>query len=598
MEAVKDRSEIAKQYQWSVEAMYATDEDWEAEFAACKEVVAGDPFAVYRGHLGEGAALLQQFYTQEQALSERIYRLHIYAHTKNDQDTRVAKYQGMMAQIESLAAQYGEKGSFAEPELLSLPEQTLRAYLEAAELVDYRQLLQDLVRSKPHVLSADAEALLASLSDSLGGARKIFGQLTNADFDFGSFTVDGQEYQVSSGRYGLLLRDRDERVRQAAYERMFDTFLAHKNALAAMYATSVTKDIAVARAKHYATTRAARLFANNIPESVYDALIEGVRSHVGHLHRYLELRRKVLGLPAVRMYDKYVALAELPHNDYPFEQGFELVQEGLAALGDEYASILQKARSERWIDVFENPGKRSGAYSTGFYGTRPYILLNYQGNFDSVSTLAHELGHSVHSYLAGQTQLPQYSGYSIFLAEIASTVNETLLINHLLDKTDDKQVRAALLNEQIDSLTGTIYRQTMFAEFEYLAHRKVEEGAALTHESLCQIYGDLNRFYHGSAYADDERASAEWSRIPHFYGAYYVYQYATGMSAALVFADRIRRDGQPAIDKYLGFLRSGSSDYPLPVLQKAGLDMTDPSVVSQALEIYGKLVTELEALLA
>lgn len=598
METVKDRSEIALQYQWSVEAMYATDEDWEAELAACKEEVAADPFVTYRGRLGEGADLVARFYAQEQALSERIYRLHIYAHTKNDQDTRVAKYQAMMAQIEALAAQYGEKGSFAEPELLALPSHTLEAYLQVPELRDYQHGLENLVRSKPHVLSAEAEALLASLSDSLGGARKIFGQLTNADFDFGSFTVDGKEYKVSSGRYGLLLRDRDERVRKAAYERMYDTFLAHKNSLAAMYATSVTKDIAVARAKHFKTTREARLFANNIPESVYDALIEGVRSNVSHLHRYLELRRKVLGLDAVRMYDKYVALAELPHNDYPFEEGFALVQEGLAALGDEYGAILQKARAERWIDVFENPGKRSGAYSTGFYGTRPYILLNYQGNFDSVSTLAHELGHSVHSYLAAQAQLPQYSGYSIFLAEIASTVNETLLINHLLDQTTDKQVRAALLNEQIDSLTGTIYRQTMFAEFEYMAHKRVEEGTALTHESLCQIYGDLNRFYHGKAYSDDDRASAEWSRIPHFYGAYYVYQYATGMSAALVFADRIRREGAPAIEKYLGFLRSGSSDYPLPVLQKAGLDMTDPSVVSQALSIYGNLVSELEQLLA
>lgn len=597
METVKDRLEIPQQYQWSLEAMYATDEDWETEFAACKKEVAADPFAPYRGHLGEGAALLAKLYAQEQVLSERIYRLHMYAHTKNDQDTRVAKYQAMMAQIEALGAQYGEKGSFIEPELLALPEQTLQSYLKSPELADYRHGLDDLLRSKPHVLSAESEALLASLSDSLGGARKIFGQLTNADFDFGSFTIDGQEYAVSSGRYGLLMRNPDERVRKAAYESMYDTFLAHKNALAAMYATSVTKDIAVARAKRFPTTRAARLFSDHIPETVYDALVEGVRKNVSHLHRYLELRRKVLKLSGVRMYDKYVALAELPDNDYPFEQGFALVQKGLSSLGDEYVSILNKAREERWIDVFENPGKRSGAYSTGFYGTRPYILLNYQGNFDSVSTLAHELGHSVHSYLAAQAQPPQYSGYSIFLAEIASTVNETLLINHLLDQTTDKQVRAALLNEQIDSLTGTIYRQTMFAEFEYLAHKMVEEGTALTHESLCEMYGDLNRYYHGSAYVDDERASAEWSRIPHFYGAYYVFKYATGMSAALVFADRIRKEGAPAIDKYLGFLRSGSSDYPLAVLQKAGLDMTDPGIVTQALSIYGNLVEELESLL-
>ncbi len=597
METITDRSQVDSKYQWATEVMFATDEAWETEFEAVKAFVDTDPLAAFRGHLGEGAAVVLDYLTTSTQINERLGKLAIYAHTKNDQDTRVSAYQAMMSRVQMLGAIYGEKESFFEPELLSLADDVLASYLASPELAAYRHGLDDIVRGKPHVLSTEAESLLAALSDTLGTSQRVFSQLTNADFQHGSFTVEGEEYQVTEGRLGLLFRHENRDVRKQAFERVYDTYLAHKNAVAMLYFSSVSKDVTMAQARGFASARQAALFGNNIPESVYDALVQGVRDNISHVHRYYELRRRTLGLDKLELYDKYVPIVTGELEKYSFEEGFDLVKKGVAGLGEAYISDLQKAVDQRWIDVYENPGKRSGAYSTGFYATYPYVLLNYQGNYDSVSTLAHELGHSMHSYLSGKNQPPQYSGYSIFLAEIASTVNEMLLVNHLLDTTTDPKQRAFLINEQLDTLTGTIYRQTMFAEFEYLTHKAVEEGQALTHESLCAMYSELNQYYHGAAYQENDRSPAEWSRIPHFYRPFYVFQYATGMSAAIVFANRIRKEGSGAAEKYLGFLKSGSKDYPLDVLKEAGLDMTDPNVVKQALDVYGQLVDELETLI-
>ncbi|MCI0182575.1 oligoendopeptidase F [Sulfoacidibacillus ferrooxidans] len=597
MDDLRERDQIETQYKWATEALFETNDAWEEEYKAIRKSVEEDPFASYRGHLHEGPERLLQYFQTAESLGERLGKLQIYAHILADQDTRTSFYQAMQSRIQMLGAEFAQKDSFFEPELLSLPVDQLDGYVHDEKLRDYQHVLDNLIRNKPHVLSDETEEALASLHDVLGSSGQVFSQLTNADFQHGAFTVDGKEYIVTEGRLGLLLRDTHRTVRKLAYEHVYDTYLHHKNAIGSLYANSVKADVRMARVRKFSTAREMALFSNHIPTTVYDALIKGVRDNIGHQHRYIELRRKVLSLDHVRLYDKYVPLAESSFDEYSFEQGFSLVQEGLRALGDEYQEILKKAVDDRWIDVFETPGKRSGAYSTGFYATRPYVLLNYQGNYNSVSTLAHELGHSAHTYLAGKTQLPQYSHYSIFLAEIASTVNETLLVNHLLDMTKDPLARATLINQQLDNLGATIYRQTMFAEFEQNAHRVVEEGQALTHDSLSEMYSTLNTFYHGSAYAEDERSTAEWSRIPHFYRAFYVYQYATGMSAALVFADRIRKQGESAAQKYLGFLRSGSKDYPLAVLNEAGLDMTDPQVVTQALTIFGQLVDELEELL-
>ena len=598
MAKVLDRKEIEEQYKWSTESMFATDAAWEDEFAQVKEIIESDEFEGMRGHLQDGPELVLDYLEKSEEVGRRLGVLHIYAHMKNDQDTREQKYQAMLSRVQMIGAVLSEQTSFFEPELLSLPQTLLDSYVNSEALHEFRHLMENIVRHKQHILSSESEALLASLSDVLGSEGDVFGLLTNADFDHGDFTVDGEEYKVTEGRLGLLFRNPNREVRKLAYERVYDTYLSHKNAIAGLYANNVKTDVALARTKKFNSAREMALFSNHIPESVYNALIKGVHDNIAHHHRYLELRKKVMKLDGVRLYDKYVPLAEEEQKHYSFEEGFALVQKGLGALGNEYGEILKKAVSERWIDVYENAGKRSGAYSTGFYATKPYILLNYQGEYDSVSTLAHELGHSMHSYLTGHTQPPHYAHYSIFLAEIASTVNETLLVNYLLETTEDPKLRASLINQQLDTMTGTIYRQTMFAEFEWRAHRMVEEGHALTHDSLSELYGTINAEYHGPAFVTDERSPAEWSRIPHFYRSFYVFQYATGMSAALAFAERIRSGGPDAVEKYLGFLRSGAKDYPLEVLKEAGVDMTDPSVVTQGLKIYGELLAEFEKLLA
>ncbi len=597
MEQLLERKNIEERYKWSTEAMFATDDEWEREFQSVAQTVEADLFATMRGHLQEGASTVLLYLTTSEEIERRLGVLHIYAHMKNDQDTREQIYQAMLSRVQMMAAVLAEQTSFFEPEILALPSDALAAYVQSEELAPYRHLMDNIIRHKPHVLSSETEAVLASLSDTLGSEGDVFSLLTNADFDHGSISVEEEEYKVTEGRMGLLLRNPNREVRRLTYERVYDTYLAHKNTVASLYAYNVKTDVAVARVKKFSSAREMALFSKRIPESVYDALIAGVKENLSYHHRYLELRKKVLGLDSVRMYDKYVPLAAEERKHYDFAEGFALVKEGLRPLGDEYGAILDQAVSDRWIDVYESAGKRSGAYSTGFYATKPYVLLNYQGEYDSVSTLAHELGHSMHSYLTWHTQPPHYAHYSIFLAEIASTVNETLLVNHLLRTTDDQKLRASLINQQLDSMTATIYRQTMFAEFEWLAHRRVEEGQALTHDTLCELYGSLNDEYHGSAFARDGRSSAEWSRIPHFYHSYYVYQYATGMSAALAFAERILNGGSQNVDKYLGFLRSGAKDYPLEVLKEAGLDMTDPTIVTQGLSMYGELLKEMESLI-
>ncbi len=598
MEKLLERKDIEEKFRWSTESMFVSDADWDEEFQKVKAVIDSRLFTNEQGHLQDGPHVVLDYLQRTEDIERRLGILHIYAHMKNDQDTREQLYQAMLSRVQMVAAIFSEQVSFFEPELLSLPQSMLDDYVQSAELSEYRHLMDNIVRHKPHILSGESEALLASLSDVLGSESDVFGLLTNADFHHGDFTVDGEVYKVTEGRLGLLLRNFNREVRRQAYERVYDTYLAHKNAIAGLYAYNVKKDVILARAKKFNSAREMALFSNNIPEAVYDALVSGVHANLSHHHRYLELRKKIMQLDGIRLYDKYVPLAQEEQKHYSFEEGFQLVKEGLRALGNEYGEILDHAVSERWIDVYENAGKRSGAYSTGFYATKPYILLNYQGDYDSVSTLAHELGHSMHSYLTGHYQPSQYAHYSIFLAEIASTVNETLLVNYLLSTTDDPKLRASLINQQLDSMTGTIYRQTMFAEFEWEAHRLVEEGHALTHDSLSELYGKINKEYHGDAFITDERSPAEWSRIPHFYRSFYVFQYATGMSAAMVFADRLRKGEPQAVEKYLGFLRSGAKEYPLEVLKEAGVDMTDPSVITQALVVYGELLTEFEQLLA
>ena len=593
MEKIKERKDISEQYQWDLASMFTSDADWETAFTAAQSTIAQDPFADIRGKLAVGPQYVAAYFRQSGDLQLDVEKLYIYAHTKSDQDTREALYQGMYSRAHTLISMYSESASFFEPELLAMPADTLASYLEYAELQEYRHALEDIMRWKPHVLSGETEAALAALQDPLSGVSQAYSQLTNADFVHGSFTVDGVEYIVTNGRYGLLLEHRDRRVRQAAYEKLMDTYVAHRNVLGSLYAASVKKDVTMARLRSFPSARESALFQYNIPSDVYSALIDGVHSQIDRVRRYTEVRRRALGLEHVAPWDRYVPLVETADVKYTFEEGMALIKVGLRPLGDEYAAILDRAVQERWIDVYENEGKRSGAYSTGSYKTKPFILMSFQGNYDSVSTLAHELGHSVHSYLSNKTQPPQYAGYSIFLAEIASTVNETLLLRHLLSTTEDPAWRAKLINEQLDKLSGTIIRQTQFAEFESITHDMSERGEALTPDSLANVFGKLSTFYAGDAATDDERMKFGWSRIPHFYRAFYVYQYATGLSAALAFADRILSEGTPAVQRYLDFLRSGSKADPLVILKNAGVDITDPAVVGGALKLFGELVDEL-----
>lgn len=592
-----DRSRVEEQYRWDLAAIFADDAACERELRAVRDVVAADPFAGVRGRLAEGPAVVRECLQTSLDLFTRVQKLSIYASCHSDEDTRNTTYQALRASVQALHAQAASCASFIEPELLGLPDAVLDAYVQAPELALFRMSLVRIVRGKPHVLGAGEEKLLSSLSDVLGVAGQVFGQLTNADFDHGDIEVGGVVYPVTSGRYGVLMRHSDRRVRQLAHEKMSGTYIAHKNAISALYAASVRKDVALARARNHATAREAALFRSTIPVSVYDALVEGVRAQIGHLHRYMELRRTHLGLDAVEAFDRNVPLADARFPEFAFQDAFERVVAGMAPLGEEYREILERARRERWVDVYETPGKRSGAYSTGFHATHPYVLLNYHGDIGHVLTLAHELGHSCHTYLSCANQPPQTSDYPIFLAEIASTANEQLLIRHLLQATTDPQQRAALIDQQLLSMTGTIYRQTMFAEFEWRAHERVEQGESLTYDRLCELYGELNRLYAGPAYRDSDLAQAEWMRIPHFYRAFYVFQYATGMCAAVAFADRILSEGESARERYLGFLKAGSSAFPLDVLKTAGLDMTDPGIVAQGLSEYGRLVNELETLL-
>ncbi len=594
MQEIRDRQDIAEEYQWNLASMFATDADWELELASVQSAFESDPFADIRGRLAEGPGHALAYFRQSIDLQLRVEKLYIYAHTKSDQDTRNTLYQGMHSRAHTLLAAYSEMVSFFEPELLAVDAETLASYLDHPDLSEFRHALEDIMRWKPHVLSAETEAALAALHDPLAGVSQAYSQLTNADFVHGSFTVDDVEYVVTNGRYGLLLEHRDRRVRQKAYELLMDTYVAHRNVLAALYTASVKKDITVARLRSFASARDAALFHYNIPTEVYDALVEGVHSQIEHVLHYMEVRRKALGLERVAPWDRYVSLVESADTRYTFEEAMDLIKEGLRPLGDEYVSILDRAVKERWIDVFENEGKRSGAYSTGTYNTLPFILMSFQGNYDSVSTLAHELGHSVHSHLSHGAQPPQYAGYSIFLAEIASTVNETLLLRHLLATAQDAGLRARLINEQLDKLSSTIIRQTQFAEFEAETHQLAERGEALTPDSLADLFAGLSTYYAGEAAQDDERTKYGWSRIPHFYHAFYVYQYATGLSAALAFVDQILTEGEPAAKRYLDFLRSGSRADPLAILKDAGVDMTDPAVVGRALKLFGELVDELE----
>lgn len=592
-----ERKDIPVEDTWRLEDIFATDQAWEEEFKNIQDSLPkGEQ---YRGKLGESADVLWDALQFQDEITERLGRLYTYSHMRYDQDTGNTFYQGMDDRAKNLYSQASSIFSYIVPEILTIEEEKLNRFMdEKEELTLYRQVLKEINLQRPHVLSAEEEALLAQASDVLSASSNTFGMLNNADLRFPSIKDEnGQEVELTHGRYTRFLESADRRVRKEAFEAMYQTYGQYRNTFASTLAGTVKKDNFYAKVRNYSSAREAALSANNIPESVYENLVGAIHDNLHLLHRYVRLRKKILGVDELHMYDLYTPLVKDVKMEIPYEDAKNYVLKGLAPLGEDYVSVLNEGFDNRWVDVHENRGKRSGAYSSGAYGTNPYILMNWQDNVNNLFTLAHEFGHSVHSYYTRKNQPYQYGDYSIFVAEVASTTNEALLNDYLLKEIDDEQKRIYLLNHYLEGFRGTVFRQTMFAEFEHLIHKMAQEGVALTAESFTQTYYDLNKKYFGDDIVIDEEIGLEWSRIPHFYYNYYVYQYATGFSAAAALSSQILEEGQPAVDRYLGFLEAGSSDFPIEVLKKAGVDMTSPEPIKAACKVFEEKLTELEQLL-
>lgn len=591
------RSELPDQYKWDLTHIFADDEAWEAAFQEVKESLPR--LSDFQGKLGEsGKTLLEALQLKDQ-ISELLGKVFNYAHLKHDEDTGNSKYQAIYDRAVSLFIQAGSAFSFIVPEILSLPEERLEQFLKEEEgLSLYKVYLQEISRQRPHTLSAAEEQILAQAGELANAPNTIFGMLNNADIKFPNIVDEhGEEVELTKGRFVHFLESQDRRVRQDAFHALYDTYKKHKNTLAASLASEVKKNIFYAKVRKYDTALQASLDQDNIPVEVYNNLIETVNKNLAQLHRYVELRKRMLGLEELHMYDLYVPMVSDVKMVIPYEKAVETVIEGLAPLGSDYLAKMKKGIESGWIDVYENEGKRSGAYSSGTYGTPPYILLNYQDNVDNMFTLAHELGHSMHSYYSRENQPYIYSDYTIFVAEVASTLNEALLNHYLINKTSDRKEKMYLINHHLEGFRTTVFRQTMFAEFEKWIHEQVESGHALNQENLSEAYYELNKKYFGDGMVVDDDIRYEWSRIPHFYYNFYVYKYATGFSAATSLAQQILDEGEPALNRYIRFLKSGSSDYSLNLLKKAGVDMTSPEPIQRALDLFKSLLDQMEELL-
>ncbi len=593
----KQRSEIDQRFKWDIEAMYPDESLWEQDIREC--VQKASEFTRFMGKVTESPETLYEALAEKDRIFLKLERAFVYAAMKKDEDNRLAKYQSMDDRCGAACAKISASLSFFAPELLAAEPETIRKYIdENPKLETYRFALEDALREKEHVLSAEEENLLAQLSEVTGASGDIFKMLNNADLTFGTVVdEDGDTVNLTHGNYINFMESHDREVRKSAFSNMYEAYKALINTIATAYNYNVKDDVVTARIRKYDSARQAALSSGNIPEAVYDNLISVVHEYLPVLHRYTELRKKVLGVEELKMYDIYVPLVKLPKRIIPYEEALSIMQEGLAPLGTEYLAQVDRGTKEGWIDVYENEGKTSGAYSFGSYDSKPYILLNYADTLKDVFTIVHEMGHSMHSFYTRKTQPFVYGDHSIFTAEVASTVNESLLMQHLLHKETDPEMRKYLINYYIEEFRTTLFRQTMFAEFEMLTHKEVENGGVLTAEWLCEIYDKLNKDYFGPALAEDEYIKYEWARIPHFYRSFYVYQYATGYSAATAISKRILTGGEKAREDYIEFLKSGSSDYPVELLKIAGVDMSSPEPIRAAMETFRSLVTELETLL-
>ncbi len=586
------RQELDAALTWDLTAMYASDEAWEAEFKEVQQEIAA--FPQLSGTFTSADALLRAL-KEESAISLKLERLYVYAHMHRDEDNALAKYQGMTDRAMQQSVAYGAASSFMTPEILAIDPNTLQAWIDSPTLQEYRRVLNNLVRRRPHTLTANEERLMALAGEPLAAADSVFTMLNNADIRFGNITDDdGDTVELTQGNYRSFLESKNRDVRKNAYKALYASYLSLKNTLAASYGASVKSNVFFAKARSYENAIGAALFSTNVPLSVYDGLIEAIKSRLPSIEKYLQLRRKALGLDQLYMYDLYVPIVPATPKKLRYEDAKALVKEALQPLGEDYGKMLDVAYSERWVDVPQNRGKTTGAYSWGAYGTHPYVLLNYQEEEDYAFTVAHELGHALHSYYSDVSLPYQDAQYKIMAAEVASTVNEVLLTRHLLQTETDPARRAYLINHYLEQFRTTVYRQTMFAAFEQKTHYMCEAGEPLTVDALCEEYGKLNELFYPGVVVDDE-IRIEWARIPHFYNAFYVYQYATGFCAAVALAHGIL-EGH-GLENYLAFLKSGGSDFPIALLQKAGVDLTKPESILTSLDAFDSAVDELAELL-
>ncbi|WP_353947598.1 oligoendopeptidase F [Sporolactobacillus sp. Y61] len=591
------REDVPVKEKWDLEAIYPNIEAWEAAFSKVKELIG--EVESYKGKAGQSSANLFTLLKKQDELTELLYKVYVYAHMKNDEDTANPTFQALHDRAGNLATVAGSRLAFIVPEILAINPEKLKEFIATnKDLQLYKHAIEEITRTRPHVLDAEKEALLAAAGDVADASSTTFGMLNNADLKFPKIKDEkGNETEITHGRYGRFMESDNRRVRKDTFEGIYQTYGSFKNTLASTLSGQIKRDNFYAQARHYRTAREAALFSNNIPEKVYDNLIAVVHKNLPLMYRYVALRKKTLKLDELHMYDLYAPLVPNVKIKVTYDEAQDIVLKGLAPLGEDYLDVIRDGFKKRWIDVRETQNKRSGGYSGGSYGTMPYILLNWQDNLNSVFTLAHELGHSMHSYYSRTNQPYPYSDYSIFVAEVASTCNEALLNYYLLHHTEDKKKKLFLLNHQLEGFKATVFRQTMFAEFEHLIHEKAREGVALTADFLTSQYYDLNKTYFGSDITVDKQIGLEWARIPHFYYNYYVYQYATGYSAASALSSQILNEGAPAVSRYKDYLKSGSSDYPIEVLKKAGVDMTDPRPIQQAMDHFAKVLDETESLM-
>ena len=593
------REEADARCKWAIEDLYKDDEDWKRDYELLKSRIP--ELTKFRGRLGESAEVLLSMQKLSDELNQLLEKVYVYANQRLHENTDNSTYQNLASQAQGLLVELSESLSFVEPELMELPDGIIETFLdENEELLVYRQYFENIIRQKKHVLPTEQEQLLAAMGEVAESPKDIFSMFNNADIRFPEITgEDGHPVQVTHGRYMSLMQSRNRQVRKDAFEAMYGVYGDWRNTLAAMYRANVKQEAFLAKAHKYTSDLEAALDGSHIPVKVYEQLIEAVHESMPLMYRYMKLRKKLLGVEELHMYDLYVPVIEQDHSEIPFEQAKKTVLEGLAPMGEEYLHLLREGFDHGWIDVYENQGKRTGAYSWGAYGTHPYVLLNYQGTLHDVFTLAHEMGHALHSWYSDEHQPYIYAGYRIFVAEVASTCNEALLIHYLMEqskKSGDRKKTMYLMNYFLEQFRTTLFRQTMFAEFEKITHGLQEQGETLTADRLCEIYYDLNKLYFGEEICVDQEIAMEWARIPHFYTPFYVYQYATGFSAAIALSKQILEQGAPAVEQYKKFLKGGSSMYPLELLKMAGVDMEQKAPVQDALAVFAQYLDEMERL--